>query len=88
MKKDQRKPLLELANRYCCTPVAIVLNFPEEICQERNRKRVYRTVPSEVIHKMMENLHQSLHTLKDEGFKEVFIISSPSEIDQLKVEKR
>lgn len=88
VKKDRRKPLLELAHRYRCTPVAIVLNFPEEICQERNRKRAYRTVPSDVIHKMTENLHQSLHTLKDEGFQDVFILSSPSEADQVTVERR
>ncbi|SEM68623.1 AAA family ATPase [Lihuaxuella thermophila] len=88
VKKDRRKPLLQLAERYSCTPVAVVLHFPEEICLERNRERAYRTVPADVIRKMTENLRQSLHTLKDEGFKEVFILSSPEEADQVTIERR
>lgn len=87
VKKERRKPLLELADRYRCPPVAIVINLPEEICQERNQSRTYRTVPSQVISKMMENLQLSLHTLKDEGFKDVFILSSPEEINQVIMER-
>ena len=30
-------PLVALARKYHCLPVAIVLNLPEEVCQERNR---------------------------------------------------
>ena len=37
VQPEARKPLVELARQYHCLPVAIVLNLPERLCQERNR---------------------------------------------------
>src|SRR5512143_3836831 len=39
VQPEARKPLVELARRYHCLPVAIVLNLPERLCHERNRSR-------------------------------------------------
>ncbi|MBA4495732.1 AAA family ATPase [Paenactinomyces guangxiensis] len=87
VKREQRKQLLQIAERYDCPSVAIVFNFPEEICQERNQVRTYRTVPVHAISNQMKNLRHSLQTLKDEGFKGVYILSSPTETDQVTVER-
>src|SRR5262249_54984056 len=43
VQPEARKPLVALARRYHCLPVAIVLNLPEKVCQERNRLRDVRT---------------------------------------------
>src|SRR5579872_6749889 len=39
VKREDRKPLVELARHYHVLPVAIVLDMPERLCQERNRLR-------------------------------------------------
>src|SRR6202011_4262771 len=39
VKREDRKPLVELARRYHVLPVAIVLNMPEKVCHERNASR-------------------------------------------------
>ena len=39
VQPEARKPLVELARKYHCLPVAIVLNLPERLCHERNRPR-------------------------------------------------
>src|SRR5260221_9783955 len=39
VQPEARKPLVQLARQYHSLPVAIVLNLPERICQERNSQR-------------------------------------------------
>src|SRR5271154_2812567 len=39
VQPEARRPLVELARRYHCLPVAVVLDMPERVCQERNRDR-------------------------------------------------
>jgi protein phosphatase len=36
---EARRPLVELARRYHCLPVALVLDLPERVCQARTRSR-------------------------------------------------
>src|SRR4051812_30251413 len=35
VQPEARQPLVQLARQYHCLPVAIVLNLPERLCQER-----------------------------------------------------
>src|SRR5262249_46680485 len=42
VQPESRKPLVELARKYHCLPVAIALNPPERLCQDRNRQRADR----------------------------------------------
>lgn len=39
VQKEARKPLIELARRYHCLPVAIVFDLPERVAHERNKHR-------------------------------------------------
>ena len=39
VQREARRPLIELAKQHDLFPVAIVLDIPEAICQERNRTR-------------------------------------------------
>src|SRR5580698_6267118 len=42
VQPESRLPLVELARKYHCLPVAIVLNVPENVCRERNEGRADR----------------------------------------------
>src|ERR1700736_5742531 len=49
VQPEARRPLVELARKYHCLPVAIVLNLPEKLCQERNRQRHERDFGPHVV---------------------------------------
>src|ERR1041385_4680318 len=40
VQPEARKPLVALARQYHCLPVAVVLDLPEKVCQERNRGQI------------------------------------------------
>ncbi len=81
VQPEARRPLVELARQYHCLPVAIVFDLPEKVCQERNRTRPERTFGPHVIHQQGQQLHRSLHRLKAEGFRHIFILSSAEEVE-------
>src|SRR6476646_3174840 len=57
---EARKPLVALAREYHVLPVAIVLDLPEALCQERNRNRPDRTFGPHVVRNQSSQLHRSL----------------------------
>lgn len=87
VQKDARQPWVQLARKYHCLPVAIVLNTPEKICQERNRNRADRSFGSHVVRQQRSQLRQYLKRLKREGFRHVFVMDSVEEIDAATVER-
>src|SRR6058998_599614 len=60
VQPEARKPIIELAREYHCLPVAIVLNAPEKVCQERNRERPDRDFGPHVIRRQSQGLRRSL----------------------------
>lgn len=87
VKPEDRKPLVELARQYHCLPVAMVLNIPERICQERNRVRTDRRLGDHVAHRQLQNLRRSLRGFEREGFRHLLILSSPEEADSIVLER-
>lgn len=87
VKPEDRKPLIELARQYHCLPVAIVLNMPERICQDRNQVRTDRRLGNHVAHRQLQNLRRSLRGLEREGFRHMLIISSPEEAESIALER-
>lgn len=83
VQAESRKPLLELAKKYHCLPVAIVLNIPEEICLERNQKRQDRNLEPHVIRNHIRQLQRSLPQLQQEGFRYIHTLSSPQEMEDV-----
>jgi len=81
-----RGPLVALARRYHCLPVAIVFNLPEELCRERNRARPDRAFGPHVVRHQQQDLRRSLKTLQREGFRHVFVLSSPEEVAAATIE--
>src|SRR5262249_28591242 len=49
VQPESRKSLVELARKYHCLPVAVVLNLPERLCQDRNRSREERDFGPHVV---------------------------------------
>src|SRR5262249_42203131 len=82
-----RKPLVELARRYHCLPVAIVLNLPERLCQDRNAQRPERDFGPHVVRNQHSQLRRSLRGLGKEGFRHVFVLDSPEAVEAAVVER-
>lgn len=76
-----RKPLVRMADRYRRPAVAIVFDLPDEICLQRNAARAQRGVTPEVITRNTARLRRSLRGMRREGFRQVFILRTPEEMD-------
>lgn len=87
VQPEARQPLVELARRYHCLPVAIVLNVPEDVCHERNRGRGDRTFGPHVIRQQNSQLRRSLRGLKREGFRHVFVLDSVDQIENATIQQ-
>ena len=77
---EARKPLVALAREYHVLPVAIVLNMPEKLCHERNQSRPDRQFGPHVVRNQSQQLRRSIRGLEREGFRHVFVLSSPEEV--------
>jgi len=78
---EARKPLVELARRFHCLPVALVLDIPESVCLERNRERPDRDFGAHVVRNQRSQLRRSLGHLQKEGFRHVTVMRSVDEVD-------
>src|SRR3954451_7721677 len=87
VQPEARKPLVDLARRYHCLPVAVVLNLPERLCQDRNRSRDERNFGPHVVRQQTSQLRRSLRGLGREGFRHVFVLDSPEEVEEATVER-
>jgi len=79
VQPEARKPLVALAREYHCLPVAIVLDLPERVCQDRNASRPDRSFGPHVVRNHIKSLRQSLRGLEREGFRHVFVLRSVEE---------
>jgi len=85
VQQEARKPLVALAREYHCLPVAIVLDMPERLCQDRNQGRADRSFGPHVVRNHVRSLRQSLRGLQREGFRHVFVLNSPEQLDSVTV---
>jgi protein phosphatase len=88
VQKEARAPLVALAREHHALPVAIVLDLPERVCQERNRGRADRDFGPHVVRNQVRQLRQSVRNLQKEGFRHVFVLGSPEEIDGASVTRQ
>lgn len=84
---EARKPLVALARQYHALPVAVVLDLPEQVCQERNRERADRSFGSHVIRQQRSQLRRSYKSLKREGFRHVWKLLDEQEVNAATVER-
>ena len=87
VQAEARQPLVKLAREFHTLPVAIVFDLPEDVCYERNRNRDDRTFGPHVIRQQRSQLRRSLRALKREGFRHIFVLESPNEVDSVLIER-
>src|SRR3954471_6977528 len=88
VQPEARKPLIALAREFHVLPVAIVLNIPEKICHERNQNRPDRQFGPHVVRNQSQQLRRSLRGLEREGFRHVFVLSTPDEISSVAITRQ
>ncbi len=88
VQTEARKPYIHLARQYHCLPVAIVLDLPEKVCEERNENRPDRNFGKHVIRQQRVQLRRSIRHLKSEGFRHIFVLESVEQIEALVSIKR
>jgi protein phosphatase len=87
VQRDGRQPLVALARAHHVLPVAIVLDLPERVCLERNASRPDRDLGPSVVRRQRSQLKRSLRGLDREGFRRVFVVSTPEEVDSAEIER-
>jgi protein phosphatase len=87
VQPEARKPLVAMARQYHCLPVAVALDLPERTCQERNTGRPDREFGPHVVRNQKSHLRRSLRGLRKEGFRHVFVLETPEEVEAATVER-
>lgn len=85
VQKNAREAVVKLAREQNCFPVAIVFDFPEEMCRERNKNRSDRNFAPHVVRNQTRDLRRSIRHLQKEGFRKVYIIKTPEEAQQVEI---
>lgn len=88
VQPESRGPLVRLAREFHCLPVAIVFNLPEQIAHDRNKARPDRTFGPHVIRQQSSQLKRSLKALKREGFRHVYVLKTPEEVEAATIERQ
>jgi len=83
LQKQPRKGLINLARQYHTLPVAIVLDLPQRVCEDRNKTREDRNLGNHVIRHQNQQLRRSIKGLKREGFRKVYILKSEEEVNAI-----
>jgi protein phosphatase len=83
VQEGARKDWVRIAREYHVLPVAIVVNMPEKICNQRNEVRPDRDLGSHVIPQQISQLRRSLRHLKLEGFRNIVELRTPEEVDAI-----
>jgi protein phosphatase len=84
---EARKPLVDLAREYHCLPVAVILDLPESLCVERNQERPDRNFGRRVVAQQRSQLRRSRRGLKREGFRFIYDLKTPDEVDAVEIER-
>jgi polynucleotide kinase-phosphatase len=87
LRPEDRKAYVKLAREYHCLPVAIVLNLPERVCQERTARRPDRDFGAHVIRGQRQALRRHLRGLRREGFRHVWTLDSEEAVEAATVER-
>jgi protein phosphatase len=85
VQPESRKPLVALAREHDVLPVAIVLNLPTRVCEDRNKERADRKFGPHVIRNQSMQLRRSIRGLQREGFRHIFNLTSIEEITAVTV---
>jgi len=85
VKPQDRAALVRTAREHDVLPVVFVLNIDERICVERNKTRPDRQLGQRVVHNHVQQLHRGMRGLQREGFRYVYYLNSPEEVDAVTI---
>lgn len=88
VQPESRKPLVALAREFHVMPIAVVFDFPEKLCHERNRDRPDRDFGPHVVRNQSQQLRRSMRGLDREGFRGVHVFKSSEELHGLEIERQ
>jgi protein phosphatase len=88
VQPEARRPLLVLAREYHCLAVAIVFDLTADLCQAHNRQRADRNFGVSVIERQIQQLKRSLRSLKREGFRYIYTLSSREDVATSTIERQ
>ncbi len=91
VRPEDRRKYVQLARDHHCLPVAIVLNLPERVCQDRNVDRPDRDFGPHVVRNQRAALRRGMGRggkgLKREGYRHAWILESEDDIDAVTIER-
>ena len=88
VRREDRANFVRLAREYHALAVAIVLDLPERLCEERNAARPDRDFGPHVVRNHARLLRRSVKRLGREGFRYRFRLQSVEEVDAVEVVRR
>lgn len=88
VQPESRKPLIEIAHEYHVMPGAIVFDLPEKLCREHNQNRADRNFGPHVIRNQAQQMRRSLRHLDKEGFRNIYTLQSPEQVDAVTIERQ
>lgn len=86
-KREDRKPLLELARKWDVLATAIVFDLAIDVCLERNQLRSDRTTPERAIRRQHQAVRRSAKGLRRERFSRVHSIDSAERLEEIEVRR-
>ena len=87
VKNESREPLVRLAREADLFAIAIVLDVPARVCEERTRRRSDRNIGRNSIIGQAQRLRRSLGSLEHQGFQAVHVLTQET-IDSVRIERR
>lgn len=91
VRPEDRRKYVQLAREHHCLPVAIVLNLPERVCQDRNVDRLDRDFGPHVIRNQRAALRRGMGRggkgLKREGYRHAWILESEDDVNAVTIER-
>ena len=89
VQPEARKSLVQLARDYHVLPTAVVLDVPDRLAEDRNQARPERQhLGRHVVPQQRQQLRRSLKSLKHEGFRHVYHLRGPEQIDAVQTIQR
>ncbi|MBB6118981.1 polynucleotide kinase-phosphatase [Nocardiopsis algeriensis] len=82
-----RQELVRIAKDNDVLATAVVLDVPESLALERNRTRPDRDFGDHVVRRQRRDLRQGIKRLRKEGFRKVYVLRGPEQIDAAVVER-
>ena len=87
-RREDRANFVRLAREHHALAVAIVLDLPERLCEERNAARSERDFGPHVVRNQARLVRRSVKHLGREGFRYRFRLQSAQETDAVEVVRR